>query len=268
MLYVGTSGWQYRDWKGNFYPEKLAQAGWLRFYSERFRVVEVNNTFYHLPEATTFARWERETPDDFVVAVKMSRYLTHLKRLLEPREPVRRFMSRARQLGTKLGPVLVQLPPRFEVEPERLRATLAEFDRDVRVAVEFRDGSWYTDEVREILEAHGAALVLADRRNRHTPLWRTADWGFVRLHEGVARPRPCYGERSLATWVERIAELWRPEADVFAFFNNDHRCCAVRDAAVFARLAERAGVDVTRTPEPREVALAGAGPDRTAFLRS
>ncbi len=230
-------------------------------------MVEVNNTFYHLPEASTFARWERETPEDFVVAVKMSRYLTHLKRLLDPAEPVHRFMSRARRLGRKLGPVLVQLPPRFEVEPGRLRATLAEFDRDVRVAVEFRDDSWYTDEVREILAAHGAALVLADRRHRHTPLWRTAAWGFVRLHEGVARPRPCYGERILETWVERIAELWPPEADVFAFFNNDHRCCAPRDAGVFARLAEKAGLRPTHTPDPDEVHVVGRGPDRTGFVR-
>ena len=267
MLYVGTSGWQYRDWKASFYPEKLAQSGWLGFYCERFQVVEVNNTFYHLPEAATFAKWERETPDDFVVAVKMSRYLTHLKRLLDPEEPVHRFMSRARALGRKLGPVLVQLPPRFEVDPGRLEATLSQFDRDVRVAVEFRDESWYTDEVREILEAHGAALVLADRRHRSTPLWRTADWGFVRLHEGLARPRPCYGEAVLREWLQRIAELWPSHADVFAFFNNDHRCCAVRDAAVFARLAERAGLDVTRTPEPSEVALVGAGPGGTASLR-
>ncbi len=253
MLYVGTSGWQYRDWRGAFYPEELAQGRWLDHYARHFQVVEVNNTFYHLPEAATFARWARETPDGFVMVVKMSRYLTHLKRLLDPADPVARFLSRARQLGRKLGPVLVQLPPRFEVRPERLEAALGRFDRDVRVAVEFRDGSWYTDEVRAILERHGAALVLADRRNRHTPLWRTSDWGFVRLHEGIATPRPCYGPDMLETWVERIRELWPGGADVFVFFNNDHRCCAVRDAGVFGRLAQRAGLAVSRTPGPSEV---------------
>ena len=267
MLYVGTSGWQYRDWRGAFYPEKLAQARWLEHYSANFDVVEVNNTFYHLPEASTFAKWERETLADFVVVVKMSRFLTHLKRLLDPAEPVHRFMTRARKLGRKLGPVLIQLPPRFEAAPERLEATLALFDPDVRVAVEFRDDSWYSDEVRGILERHGAALVLADRRNRHTPLWRTADWGFVRLHEGVARPRPCYGEAMLETWVERIRELWPPGVDVFAFFNNDHRCCAVRDAGVFGRLAESAGLHPSRTPDPSDIQVVGAGPDRTTFVR-
>jgi len=246
MLYVGTSGWQYADWRGPFYPEKLAQARWLGHYSERFQVVEVNNTFYQLPEASTFARWERETPADFVVVVKMSRYLTHLKRLREPAEPVARFMTRARELGRKLGAVLVQLPPRFGAAPERLEETLARFDPGVRVAVEFRDDSWYSDEVRAVLERHRAALVLADVRNRHTPLWRTAGWGFIRLHEGVAEPRPCYGEAALETWVGRIGELWPRGADVFAFFNNDHRCCAVRDAATFATLAERAGLEVSR----------------------
>ena len=267
MLYVGTSGWQYRDWRGSFYPEKLAQARWLQHYCAHFDVVEVNNTFYHLPEASTFAKWERETPADFVVVVKMSRYLTHLKRLLDPAEPVQRFMSRARKLGRKLGPVLVQLPPRFGAVPERLEQTLSLFDSDVRLAVEFRDDSWYTEEVRGILERHQAALVLADRRNLHRQLWRTADWGFVRLHEGMARPRPCYGEEMLETWVARIRELWPRGADVFAFFNNDHRCCAVRDAGVFARLAAAAGLEVSRTPDPLEVQVVGAGPDRTAFVR-
>ncbi|HEX6548606.1 MAG TPA: DUF72 domain-containing protein [Candidatus Dormibacteraeota bacterium] len=255
MLWVGTSGWQYRHWDGNFYPAELAQREWLDFYASRFRVVEVNNTFYHLPKAPTFEKWRAETPSDFVVAVKMSRYLTHLKRLLDPEEPVQRFMERALRLRPKLGPVLVQLPPRFEAQPQRLEATLTCFPRGVRVAVEFRDDSWYRDDVRAMLERFEAALVLADSPRRRQPMWRTADWGFVRFHEGRASPHPCYGERALTTWAERIAELWPATADVYTFFNNDPRGCAVRDAVVFARIAERAGLHPTRVPELEEARL-------------
>ena len=258
MLWVGTSGWQYRHWDGTFYPRELPNRRWLEFYSRRFRVVEVNNTFYHPPPAATFSKWRDATPPDFVVAVKMSRFLTHLKRLLDPEEPVQRFMERAVRLRPKLGPVLVQLPPRFGVDVARLARVLEIFGSDwpgVRVAVEFRDDSWYVDEVRELLERHGAALVLADSPRRRQPFWRTADWGFVRFHEGRATPRPCYGERALRSWVERIEELWGPRGEVFAFFNNDPRACAIRDAVVFARLAERAGLAVTRVPAPDEVRL-------------
>ena len=257
MLYVGTSGWQYRHWRGTFYPEELAQREWLDWYCERFQTVEVNNTFYHLPPASTFAGWRERTPDDMVVAVKMSRYLTHLKRLHDAEEIVENFMERAARLGPKLGPVLVQLPPRFGAVPDRLEATLAALARrpGLRVAVEFRDDSWFTDEVRALLERFGAALVLADSPRRRQPFWRTADWGFVRFHEGRATPRPCYGERALESWVERIASLWRPSEDVFAFFNNDPRACALRDAIVFARLADRAGLAPTRVPAADEVRL-------------
>ncbi len=258
MLWIGTSGWQYRHWRGTFYPETVPVGAWLAYYCERFRVVEVNNTFYRLPPAATFARWRRDTPPDFVLAVKMSRFLTHLKRLLDPEEPVQRFMERATELGSKLGPVLVQLPPRFAVDTDRLERVLALLSGwRARVAVEFRDGSWFTDEVASLLSSYGAAFVLADSPRRRQPLWRTADFGFVRFHEGQATPHPCYGERALATWAERIASLWPPSADVYAFFNNDSRACAVRDAVLFARLAARAGLRPSRVPAPDEVRVFG-----------
>ena len=253
MLFVGTSGWQYRHWRGTFYPEKLAQSRWLDYYTARFQTVEVNNTFYHLPEASTFEKWRQRTPGDFVMAAKMSRFLTHLKRLRDPEEPVERFLTRAEKLGSKLGPVLLQMPPQMEAEPERLAETLEQIPRGVRVAAEFRHSSWFQDRVFEILNEHGAALCLADSPRRKTPEVRTADWGFVRFHEGRATPHPCYGERALATWVGRLAELFGPRADVYAYFNNDGRACAIRDAIVFARLAERAGLKPTRVPDPSEV---------------
>lgn len=253
MLWVGTSGWQYQDWRDSFYPRSVPQRDWLAFYSGRFATVELNNSFYRLPEKANFERWREQTPDDFVVAVKMSRFLTHLRRLRDPEGPINLFLDHASGLGRKLGPVLVQLPPQMRADPERLSAALDRFPRHVRVAVEFRDDSWFEDRVRAVLERRGAALCLADSPHRTTPAWRTADWGFVRFHEGRASPPPCYGERALATWTERIASLWPPDADVFCYFNNDFRACAVRDAISFASLSRRASLTPSRVPNADEV---------------
>jgi uncharacterized protein YecE (DUF72 family) len=144
---VGTSGWQYRDWRGRFYPEPLAQRAWLEHYASRFAVVESNNAFYRLPEPRTFADWARRTPDDFVMAVKASRFLTHVRRLREPEEPVRRLLDHAGHLGAKLGPVLLQLPPTLRADPDALDRCLACFGPPLRVAVEPRHPSWFSEEV-------------------------------------------------------------------------------------------------------------------------
>jgi uncharacterized protein YecE (DUF72 family) len=258
MLFIGTSGWQYRDWRDSFYPRGFAQRDWLAYYAERFRTVELNNSFYRLPERESFERWAGQTPDDFVVAVKMSRFLTHLRRLREPAEPVARFLDRAGGLSRKLGPVLVQLPPGMRAEPERLADTLDRFPEHVRVAVELRDDSWFDDRVRAILEDHHAALCLADSPRRKTPLWRTADWGFIRFHEGRAQPHPCYGRQALTTWADRIAGLWPASADIHCYFNNDRHACAVRDAAVFASLASKVGLEPSRVPQVHDLRLSGS----------
>jgi uncharacterized protein YecE (DUF72 family) len=258
-VWLGTSGWQYADWRGPVYPPRLPQARWLEHYATLFDTVEVNNAFYRLPSAETFAQWARRTPDGFVVTVKASRYLTHVRRLKDPYEPVELFVGRARHLGRKLGPVLVQLPPRFRAAPDRLDATLAAFGRHrLRVAVEVRDASWWSDEVREVLTRHDAPLVWADRGSRPvSPLWRTASWGYVRFHEGAAAHRPCYGRTALDTWAQRIANAYRDGADVFVYFNNDPHGCAVHDAALFARACGRAGLTVTHAPDPRAHQPAG-----------
>ena len=254
-VWVGTSGWQYRSWRGPFYPEKLRQADWLEHYAERFQVVEVNNAFYRLPEPKTFAAWAERTPDDFVVGVKASRYLTHVRRLKDPAEPVGRFVDHVRHLGANLGPVLLQLPPNLPADLGALEDTLGRFPSGMRLAVEFRHESWFTDDTCRLLAARGAALCLADSPHRRTPVWRTADWGYLRLHEGRARPRPCYGGRALNSWAGRLASLWEREADVYVFFNNDPHGCAVRDARVFARAAERAGLAPTRVPTAADVRI-------------
>ena len=255
-LWVGTSGWQYPDWHGAFYPEKLPQRLWLEHYAARFRTVEVNNTFYNLPDASVFEAWGERTPDDFLFVLKLSRYLTHIKRLRDPQAAVDLFLEHARPLQRKTGPLLLQLPPNFEIDLERLDAALRTIPAGMGCAVEFRHASWYVDETAALLREHGVPLCLTDRGSRLLqPLWRTADWGFVRLHEGRARPIPCYGSEALQAWVDRIATLWSGSEDVFVFFNNDPHCCAVRDAITFAQLAAAAGLQPTRVPQADEVRL-------------
>jgi uncharacterized protein YecE (DUF72 family) len=252
-VWIGTSGWQYDDWRGRLYPRRAPLRRWLEEYAARFAIVESNNAFYRLPERRTFCDWAERTPDDFLVTVKMSRYLTHIRRLREPHEAVERFTDRVEGLGRKLGPVLLQLPPQLRCDPERLDRALREFPRSMRVAVEFRHDSWYTTEIRDLLERHRAALCLADRHRPVAPLWRTTNWTYLRLHEGRAHPRPSYGRMALSSWAERLADRWRADEDCFVFFNNDHVACAPRDAARFAVLCRRAGLDPSRAPSPRTI---------------
>jgi uncharacterized protein YecE (DUF72 family) len=271
---VGTSGWQYRDWRGVLYPPGVAQRKWLEYYAGQYATVENNGAFYRLPSPQTFADWRARTPPDFVMAVKASRYLTHVRRLRDSAGPVSRLLSAAAGLGDRLGPVLLQLPPNFPADPGALDDCLREFaafrmprgpastparrrgpgggpEASVRVAVEFRHESWWTDEIRELLARHRAALCWADRLGRPaSPLWRTADWGYLRLHEGAAQPWPRYGERALRSWVQRIAETWPDGADVFTFFNNDPGGAAVYDAGALASIARQAGRRVSRTAVP------------------
>jgi len=265
---IGTSGWQYRDWRGGLYPAGVAQRRWLEHYASYYLTVENNASFYRLPAGRTFAGWCTRTPGDFVMAVKASRYLTHVRRLRDPEEPVARLLGAAAALGPKLGPVLLQLPPTLKAAPALLDACLAEFRRArlpgrhrVRVAVEPRHESWWTEDVRGVLAAHDAALCWADRLGRPvTPLWRTASWGFLRFHEGTADPWPRYGPQALRSWMDRIRHEWPDGADVHVYFNNDPGGAAVVNSAEFAALARAAGRRVTRTPPVGAVALTPAVP--------
>src|SRR5437764_11172520 len=160
MITIGTSGWVYPHWKGLFYPRDLPSKEWFAYYAARFPTVEINNSFYRLPFEQTFRNWRAQAPPGFCYAVKASRYITHLKRLKDPKEPVHLFWSRAKLLGGRLGPVLFQLPPRFPADPARLEALLRALPIDMRAAFEFRDPSWGTGEVLGLLDKNGAAFVL------------------------------------------------------------------------------------------------------------
>ena len=241
MILVGTSGWQYRDWKGVFYPEGLPQRRWLAHFAEHFPTVEVNNSFYRLPEPGTFAKWRAETPDGFVITVKASRYITHIRRLRGGREPVSRMWSRCRRLGRKLGPVLFQLPPTLKVDPELLADFIRVLPGSMRAAFEFRHPSWDDDEIRRILDREGCALVLADRPGWRVPDVVTGGWGYVRFHQG-RRNAPGYTRSKLRRFADRLA-AW-PAKETFVFFNNDQGGAAIRDARTLTGLLEVRGASV------------------------
>lgn len=245
MLFIGTSGWQYRDWRGAFYPQKLPQRLWLDYYAQRFPTAEVNNTFYRLPERKAFENWAETVPAGFRMAAKMSRYLTHIKRLQEPAEPVQRFLDRSAGLDGRLGPVLLQLPPNLRAAPDALDETLARFPKTIQVAVEPRHDSWWTDETRSVLERHNAALCWADRKNRIlNPPWRTADFGYLRLHDGTSRRPMSYGTRAIDSWLRRLSEYYDDSCDVYVYFNNDPGCAAIDNASTMIRRAQRLGLAV------------------------
>ena len=247
-LWIGTSGWQYKHWRTRFYPERLPSTKWLTFYADSFQTVEINSSFYQLPSAAAVDRWRAAVPDDFVFCPKASRYLTHYRRLREPEEPVQLFMDRLGRLEDQLGPVLLQLPPTLHADPGALDDTLSAFGSRVRVAVEARHRSWFTPEIRDILIRHNAALCAADRCSELVaPLWRTADWAYVRLHEGRSHPATCYGRAALRSWLQRVEDTWG-DVETYLFFNNDGNGCAIQNAATLARQARRAGIECSRTP--------------------
>jgi uncharacterized protein YecE (DUF72 family) len=246
---VGTSGWQYRDWRGRFYPPRLPQRLWLEHHAAAFATTEVNNSFYRLPAREVFEQWHTRTPEDYVVTVKASRFLSHIKRLKEPQEPVSRLMERVSALGSRLGAVLLQLPPNLQSDVAALDACLACFPSGTRVAVEPRHDSWWHPDLRDVLTARGAALVWADRNSRPVaPLWRTTDWGYLRLHAGGGEDLWPYDEDVLADWVARLAETWEDDEDVYVYTNNDPGGAALRDAVTLARLVREQGRTATRVP--------------------
>ncbi len=238
QVLIGTSGWQYRDWRGTFYPPDVPQRRWLEYYASQFATVENNGTFYRLPPRETFAGWRERVGDGFVMTVKASRYLTHVRRLRDPAEPVRRLLDAAAGLGDRLGPLLLQLPPDLRAAPRLLDECLRQFPPEIRVAVEPRHESWWTGDVRDVLAARNAALCWADRKGAAvTPLWRTADWGYLRFHEGDGAPWPRYRESSLQSWADRITATWGERLDVYVYFNNDQGGAAPRDGSAFAAAA-------------------------------
>jgi uncharacterized protein YecE (DUF72 family) len=234
---IGCSGWNYQDWRGRVYPEGLPARRWLEHYATLFDTVEVNSTFYRLAKPEAVANWLRQTPDDFVFAVKASQYMTHMKRLRDLGPSLQRFYDGIRPLAEspKLGPALWQLPEREKVDVPLLEAALDVLPPG-RHAFEFRHPSWFSDEVLELLRFHHVALVIAHHPERPwQPFELTADWTFLRFHYGARGRRGNYSETELREWAPRVREL-AERAEVFAYFNNDWEGFAVQNALRLRKL--------------------------------
>lgn len=235
---IGCSGWQYRHWRGDFYPADLPVARWFEHYAARFDTVEINNTFYRLPEASTVARWAAQAPRGFLYAVKASRFLTHMKKLKDPEEPLDRLFDRMRPLGRHLGPVLYQLPPGWKLDRARLEHFLHALPRGRRHVLEFRDPSWYADDVSALLERFGVARCLHDMQGSATGRERVGPFVYVRFHGPTGTYQGGYSAARLERWASWLDGERRAGAAVFAYFNNDVGGHAPRDAVTLRRLLE------------------------------
>lgn len=254
---IGTSGFIYEHWRRRFYPP-AARGTELEWYARTFDTVELNVTFYRMPPSTTFRSWANRVPAGFLFAVKASRFITHVKRLKEPRASVGLLVERAAELGSHLGPILLQLPPDLELDLDGLQGTLDSFPAGIRLAVEPRHESWFVDDVRRLLVERNVALCVADRHGPITPLWKTADWSYVRFHAGRAAPGSCYRPDELEAWAGRV-EGWGRDRTGFVYFNNDGNGCALRDAARFGRALRRRAFIVETLPAVPDDVLVDPG---------
>ena len=227
----------YDDWRGRLYPEREPKRRWLECYAEHFDTVEVNATFYRLASRETVARWVRQTPSPFTFAVKASRYLTHVKRLVDIEEGIRRFYEPLEPIveASRLGPVLWQLPENFHRDDERLRGWLSQLPPGMHT-IEFRHQSWFAPAVLSALREHGVALTIGDDPRRPFQSYEaTASWRFVRFHRGARGRHGNYSRTELEEWCRRI-DGWRRTHEVYAYFNNDWQGFAPANAALLKKL--------------------------------
>ena len=238
-IYIGTSGWHYKHWRESFYPKALPTSDWLDLYAKSFDTVELNNSFYHLPPLTAFDTWRDTTPERFLFAVKGSSFITHMKKLKDPEVSTPKFFAGANRLEKKLGPVLFQLPPRWKVNPNRLEEFLSTIERGHQYAFEFRDDSWYTREVYEVLKRHNAALCIHDLGGMQSPVEITSSFTYIRFHGPTeAKYSGSYSDTQIRNWAERLI-AWRPKLkSIYAYFNNDVGGHAPKNAMKLKLLVE------------------------------
>jgi uncharacterized protein YecE (DUF72 family) len=234
QVHVGTSGWHYPHWKGPFYPEGIRDSEMLSYYAQLFNIVELNNTFYKLPDQNVVVHWRENSPKQFQFAVKGSRYLTHMKKLKDPVRGLERFFSRAELLGPKLGPILFQLPPHWSFDEARFSGFLDSLPSGHRYAFEFRDASWNNATSRKLLSRFNAAYCIFNLAGFQSPAWITADFTYIRLHGPNGRYQGSYRQSELRGWVKRLKE-WSLNT-AYVFFDNDQAAYAVKNALLFQTL--------------------------------
>jgi len=238
---IGCSGWQYKHWRGDFYPAELPPSRWFAHYAKQFDTVEINNSFYRLPTLETFEKWREQAPRGFLYAVKASRFLTHMKKLKDPEDPLRRFFAYAGELRNRLGPVLYQLPPGWQIDLNRFEAFLQALPSRHLHAVEFRDTSWYDERIYALLRRHRVALCLHDMQGSATGKILVGPFVYVRFHHGTTKYGGRYSGSRLDAWADWLAERASAGMRVFAYFNNDTGGHAPRDAV---RLRDRLRVRI------------------------
>jgi len=235
---IGCSGWEYKHWRGDFYATSIPRTKWFEQYAQIFDTVEINNTFYRLPERSTFAAWAERAPPGFLYSVKASRFLTHMKKLKDPEEPLDRLFSRMTALGDHLGPVLYQLPPGWKLDRGRLEHFLQVLPHGFRHVMEFRDPSWYSDEVMRMLQRKEVALCLHDMRGSATGRQRVGPFVYVRFHGASGTYNGSYADARLCDWATWLVAERRAGVDVYAYFHNDVGGHAPRNALTLRRLME------------------------------
>lgn len=227
---IGTSGWHYAHWKGCFYPRDIPASEWLAYYARQFHSAEINSSFYRLPDEHALSLWHESTPEGFVFSAKASRFITHMKKLTDPEAILPPFLERIGLLGNKLGPLLIQLPPHWHRNPERLQAFLQVARNTYRYAFEFRDPSWFDPRVYAILAKHRAAFCIHDLNRQLSPLEITTDFVYVRLHGPDGPYRGNYDIPTLSLWARRISEWQDMGMPVYCYFDNDERGYAPQNA--------------------------------------
>jgi uncharacterized protein YecE (DUF72 family) len=238
-LYIGTSGWHYDHWRGNFYPQKLPRKEWLGHYSQYFNTVEINNSFYRLPQETTFDTWQRAVPRKFCFALKVSRFITHIKRLKDCQEPLRTFTGRAERLNHNLGPLLYQLPPGFYRDDTRLERFLKLLNKKLHHVFEFRHESWMDNAIYSLLDKSGAGFCIYDMAGVTSPLVSTAEMVYVRFHGRDNLYSSRYPDSELADWAERLNWLSSKRKSLYIYFNNDAKGFAIENALTLRGYLEK-----------------------------
>jgi uncharacterized protein YecE (DUF72 family) len=238
-IYIGTSGWHYKHWIGRFYPKDIRTPDMLAFYARHFHTVEINNSFYRLPEKTTFTSWRDNSPQRFLFAVKASRFITHMKKLKDPKPSTAKFFLHVSNLKEKLGPILFQLPPRWNLNLERLQGLLEALPDKYNYAFELRDTSWLVEPIYNLLLEHNAAFCIYHLAGFLTPLVVTADFVYVRLHGPDGKYQGNYSRKELVEWATRLKSWSREGKSSYVYFDNDQMAYAAKNAQELQELVRK-----------------------------